>query len=223
MIPLDTAAQLCATAADLGMTPFVRLPERAYGAIGRLLDCGAQGVIAPRIETVAEALAVSRACRFPPNGQRSQLALVPHLGMRPTPAPELNAELDRSTIVQILLETPAGVAEVDAIAGLDGVDMIAIGANDFAAEIGAPGRHEHPRLRDAVAAAADACRRHDKPLMVGGVSDLSVLADLVLLGVSPLLLAGMDTDLLQTGAHARAERFQAWYRGDVRDSQGGHP
>ena len=51
VIPLDTAAQLCATAADLGMTPFVRLPEREYGAIGRLLDCGAQGVIAPRIET----------------------------------------------------------------------------------------------------------------------------------------------------------------------------
>src|SRR5258706_12002834 len=52
---LDTAAQLCATAGDLGMTPFVRVPEREYGAIGRLLDCGAQGIIAPRIENVAEA------------------------------------------------------------------------------------------------------------------------------------------------------------------------
>ena len=41
-MPLDVAAQLCATAGDLGMTPFVRVPEREYGAIGRILDCGAQ-------------------------------------------------------------------------------------------------------------------------------------------------------------------------------------
>src|ERR1700729_4464442 len=85
-MPLDVAAQLCATAGDLGLTPFVRVPEREYGAIGRLLDCGAQGIIAPRIETVAQARTVSRACRFAPRGQRSQLAMVPQLGLRPTPA-----------------------------------------------------------------------------------------------------------------------------------------
>jgi 2-keto-3-deoxy-L-rhamnonate aldolase RhmA len=41
-MPLDIAAELCATAFDLGLTPFVRVPEREYGAIGRILDCGAQ-------------------------------------------------------------------------------------------------------------------------------------------------------------------------------------
>ena len=41
-MPLEIAAQLCATAFDLGLTPFVRVPEREYGAIGRILDCGAR-------------------------------------------------------------------------------------------------------------------------------------------------------------------------------------
>jgi hypothetical protein len=53
--------------------------------------------------------------------------------------------------VQILLETPTGIANADAIAELDGVDMLAIGANDFTAELGVPGQYEDPRVRDAVA------------------------------------------------------------------------
>ena len=58
-MPLDVAAQLCATAGDLGLTPFVRVPEQDYGAIGRLLDGGAQGIIAPRIDTADQARAVA--------------------------------------------------------------------------------------------------------------------------------------------------------------------
>jgi len=150
--------------------------------IGRLLDGGAQGIIAPRIDTADQARAVARACRFAPRGQRSQLATVPQFGMRPTPAATMNPALDRATIVQILIETPAGVASADAIAQLDGVDMLAIGANDLTAELGVPGRYDDPRVRDAVATAARACQRHGKLLMVGGIADLAILDDLALLG-----------------------------------------
>jgi 2-keto-3-deoxy-L-rhamnonate aldolase RhmA len=209
---LDVAAQLCATAADLGLTPFARVPEREYGAIGRLLDGGAQGIVAPRIETAEEARTVAGACRFAPRGQRSQLAMVPQLGMRPTAAETLNPALDDATIVQILIETPAGVANADAIAALDGVDMLAIGTNDLTAELGVPGRYDDPRVRDAVATAAGACQRHGKLLMVGGLADLAVLDELMPLGVCPLLLTGTDTDLLFAGAAARAEKFAAWRR-----------
>jgi 2-keto-3-deoxy-L-rhamnonate aldolase RhmA len=202
-MPLDVAGQLCATASDLGLTPFVRLPEREYGAIGRLLDAGAHGIIAPRIETAAEASTVVRACRFPPGGQRSAIAAVPQVGMRPTPARELNPLLDDATIVQILVETPAGVDNADAIAQIDGVDMIAVGANDLTAELGVPGDHHDRRLRAAIAAVATACRRHDKLLMVGGIPDFSLVAGL---GVCPLYLTGMDTDLLFAGAQERARR-----------------
>lgn len=208
---LDVAAQLCATAGDLGMTSFVRVPEREYGAIGRLLDCGAQGIIAPRIETVAEAELVSRACRFAPGGQRSQLATVPQLGMRPTPATTLNPALDDATIVQILLETPLGIANADAIAAIDGVDMLAIGANDLAAELGVPGQFDHPYIREAVEAAGTACRRHGKLLMLGGIADKAILAALRPLGVCPLNLTGMDTDILFSGAAARAGEIRSQF------------
>ena len=206
-MPLDVAASMCATAGDLGLFPFVRVQEREYGAIGRLLDCGAQGIVAPRVETAAEAAAVARACRFAPRGQRSQLATVPQFGMRPTPAATLNPALDDAAIVQILIETPAGVANADEIAAVDGVDMLAFGANDFTAELGAPGRYTDPRVTEAIAALAGACKRHGKLLMVGGIPDPARLRELDALGVCPLRLTGTDTDMLYAGAAARAERF----------------
>ena len=42
------------------------------------------------------------------------------------------------------METPAGDRHADAIAAVDGVDMIAVGANDLTAELGIPGQHDHP-------------------------------------------------------------------------------
>lgn len=209
-MPLDVAAAMCATAGDLGLTAFVRVPEREYGAIGRLLDGGAHGIVAPRIEDSEQARTVSRACRFAPRGQRSQLTTVPQRGMRPTPAAELNPALDDATVVQILVETPTGVANADAIAALDGVDMLAVGANDLTAEWGVPGHYGDPRVREAVATLATACRRHGKLLMVGGIADLAVLEDLIPLGVCPLVLTGTDTEVLFAGAAARAEKFRRW-------------
>lgn len=208
---LDDAARMCATAHDIGLTPLVRTPEREYGAIGRLLDGGAAGIVAPRIETVSEAEAIARACRFPPRGQRSQVSTVPQRGMRPIPARVLNRELDDATIVQILLETPAGIANADDIAQLDGVDMLALGVNDLTAELGIPGEHADPRIRTAVETMGDACRRHGKLLMVGGVADLAILESFAALGACPLQLTGMDTDLLFAEAGVRASKFVAWH------------
>ena len=213
---LDTAAQLCASAADLGLTPLVRVPEREYGAIGRLLDGGAHGIVLPRIETAEQALDASRACRFPLHGQRSATGMVPQLGMRPTPAKALNEALDELTTVQVLLETPKGIANADAIAALDGVDILAIGANDLTAELGVPGDYTDPRVREAVATVAEACRRHGKLLQLGGIGDLALVASLAPLGLCPLQLTGNDAELLYSAALARAERFTTWHQNEIR-------
>ena len=204
---VDTAVAMCRTAAQLGLMDFVRVPEREYGMIGRLLDGGANGVIAPRIETAAQALDVARACRFPPRGQRSQTAMVPQFDMRPVPARELNGALDARVVVQILIETPAGVANAEAIAAIDGVDLIAFGANDFTAELAVPGHYGDPRVRDAVAELAEACRRHGKPLMVGGIGDPGLQRELMSLGACPLVMTGNDSGLLYQAAASRVEEL----------------
>ena len=119
--------------------------------------------------------------------------------------------LDASTVVKVLLETTGAIAQADFIAALPGVDMLAIGANDLCAELGIPGQYADPRLREQVAIAAAACKKHRKLLMIGGISDLDLLRSLMKLGVAPLLMTGTDTDLFFTAAQQRSKRFTDWY------------
>src|ERR1700704_2107403 len=92
-MPIDTAALICAAALDLGLAPFARVPEREYGVIGRLLDGGVLGIIAPRVETAEEAQDIVAACRFPPLGHRSAVATVAHLDFQRMPTAQFNREL----------------------------------------------------------------------------------------------------------------------------------
>lgn len=213
-MPIEVATSLSATAGDLGLTALVRVPEREYGVIGRLLDGGAHGIVVPRVETADQARLASEACHFPPRGHRSQLASVPHSQMAPTPARVLNPLLDALTVLQILVETPAGVSAARSIAAVDGVDMLAVGANDLTAELGVPGDYRHRLLREAVAEIADACREHGKLMMLGGVGDPEAFGELASLGACPLVLTGMDNELLHASAKARVaaltESFDPW-------------
>src|SRR5471030_2486488 len=96
-MPVDCAVQIAASATDLGLEAWVRVPERDYGTIGRLLDGGASGIIAPRVETAEDAQQVVAASCFPPRGQRSQIARLPRYGFRRLPAAELMQREDRAT------------------------------------------------------------------------------------------------------------------------------
>src|ERR1700759_4729201 len=69
---IETTATICAASIAMGITPLVRVPARDNGEwMARVLDGGAQGVIAPDVGTAAHAADVVKACRFPPLGQRS--------------------------------------------------------------------------------------------------------------------------------------------------------
>jgi len=195
-IPIDTAVSICAVALDIGLAPFVRVPEREYGVIGRLLDGGILGIIAPRVESVEEAQNIVAACRFPPLGHRSAVATLAQVNFRKLPTGEFNRAMNEATVVKILIESPRGIGNVEAIAALPGVDLVGIGTNDLSAELGVPGQYSHPTVRTAHEAAINACRRAGKPIAIGGIGDLAYNAELIHLGAAPFLFTGIDTDLL---------------------------
>jgi 4-hydroxy-2-oxoheptanedioate aldolase len=209
-MPVDTAAMICAAALDLGLAPFARVPEREYGMIGRLLDGGVLGLIAPRIESVDEAKDIVAACRFPPFGHRSAIATLAHVGYQKLPADQFNQRMNRATVVKILVESPRGIENIEAIASLPGVDLVGIGANDLTAEMGVPGQYAHPTVREALEAAIRACRRAQKPLAIGGIGDLAYGAELIRLGAAPFLFTGIDTDLLLGAARERIGQAMAF-------------
>src|SRR6202000_1155973 len=146
---IDCAAQIAATATDLGMAAWVRVPEREYGAIGRLLDCGATGIISPKVETADEERVSAAACGCPPDGQRSAIALLPQFGFVRAPAAELARKANETVVVQILLETAKGIANADEIAAVEGVDLLGMGMNDLSADLGCPGDLRDPKIAAA--------------------------------------------------------------------------
>ena len=208
---IDTAAQICAAALDIGLVPLARVPEKDYGVIGRLLDGGALGIIAPRIETAQQAAEIAAACRFPPRGQRSAIATLPHLELRRVPAARLNETLNQASLVKVLIETPLGLQNLDAIASLPEVDLIGIGVNDLTAELGVPGEAAHPEVRAALERAIQVCKRLRKPLAIGGIADAAYAAELIELGAAPFFFTGIDTDVLLAAAQERVRLALASY------------
>lgn len=208
-MPIDTAALICAAALDLGLAPFVRIPEREYGVIGRLLDGGVLGIIAPRVETAEQAQDIVAACRFPPLGHRSAIATLAHVDFKKMPPEQFNAALNRATVVKILLESPRGIENLEAIAALPGVDIVGIGTNDLTAEMGVAGQFRHPDVRKAHESAIAACRRAQKPLAIGGIGDIAYSAELIRLGAAPLMFTGIDTDLLLAATRDRVSQALA--------------
>jgi 2-keto-3-deoxy-L-rhamnonate aldolase RhmA len=213
-ISIDCAGQIIGSAADLGMEAWVRIPERDYGVIGRLLDGGATGIVAPRVETAEEAQKVVDAARFPPRGQRSQIALLPQAKYRRMSAAELMRCADIATTVHILIESAEGVRNADAIAAIDGVDILHIGMNDLSVDLGHVDQLRHADMLDACKRVIDAAHGHGKLAVVGGSSDPTLVVELLNAGAVPVVFAAIDTDVLAAGLSQRAtdwgQRMQEW-------------
>jgi hypothetical protein len=77
--------------------------------------------------------------------------------------------LNQDTLLTAMIETPEAVGNADAIAAVDGIDVLHIGASDLSTEMGIPGQYQHERMRAAFEAVAKAARGHGKAMGVGGV------------------------------------------------------
>jgi 2-keto-3-deoxy-L-rhamnonate aldolase RhmA len=226
-ISIDCAVQIIASAADLGLEAWVRVPERDYGVIGRLLDGGATGIVAPRVETAAEAQKVVNAVRFPPRGQRSQTALLPQAQYRRMSAAELMRCADLATTVHILIESAEGVRNAGAIAAVDGVDILHVGMNDLSVDLGHVDHLRHADVLDACKRVIAAAHSAGKLAVVGGSSDPALFVELLNAGAVPLVFAAIDTDVLAAGLTQRATdwglRIQEWRgqtHGSIRSHEG---
>jgi 2-keto-3-deoxy-L-rhamnonate aldolase RhmA len=213
-ISIDCAVQIVASAVDLGLEAWVRIPERDYGVIGRLLDGGATGIIAPRVETAEEAQKVVNAARFPPRGQRSQTALLPQAKYRRMPAAELMHCAELATTVHILIESAEGVRNAEAIAAVDGVDVLHVGMNDLSVDLGHVDQLRHADMFDACKRVIAAAHSRGKLAVVGGSSDPALFVELLNAGAVPLVFAAIDTDVLAAGLTQRAtdwgQRVREW-------------
>jgi len=167
---IDSVSQICMAAMQCGITPLVRVPANTPEFIGRLLDGGALGVIAPHVRSAAEARDIVRQAKFPPLGERGAGGALPHYHYRNVPAVEANRAMNDATMVVVMMETVAALEHVEEIAAVDGVDLLLVGTNDLCNEFGITGQFDHQRVRDAYRRTIAACREHGKHVGVGGLA-----------------------------------------------------
>jgi 2-keto-3-deoxy-L-rhamnonate aldolase RhmA len=199
-VDLETTSAICVAALGAGVTPLVRVPCHDAHVLSRVLDGGAQGIIVPHVNTADEAQAVVACTRFSPQGKRSVMGSGPAVAYRALPLAEINALLNAQTLLIAMLETPMAIANADAIAAVDGIDILLIGSNDLCTEMGIPGELHHPRLRETYASVARACASRGKALGVGGIrGDTELQRELVGLGAR-FIIAGSDVQYLMNAA-----------------------
>jgi len=200
---LDTAAQIAAASLAVGITPVVRVPGYEHHHATRMLDNGAQGIVVPHVDDAAMAKRVADYCRFPPIGHRSMGGGLQQLGFVPMPVGEAARVVNEETLVVVMIESPQGVANAEAIAATPGIDALLIGTNDLCMEMGIPGKFDDPKVTDAYAKVIAACKKHGKYAGMGGLYSADYFERYIGMGVQ-LVLSGSDFSMLMKAASAQA-------------------
>jgi 4-hydroxy-2-oxoheptanedioate aldolase len=199
LISESRVADLVRAAEASGILALVRVPSHEPAPIGRLLEVGAAGIHVPQVGSAGEAEAAVHATLFAPNGMRGlATARQAGYGARMSLA-EYVAASETWPLVVVQVESRSGLASVEAIARVPGVDVVFIGLTDLSQDLGVPGDYDHPALRDAVDRALETLRGCGKPAAVP-VTGAAMAEDYVARGVTYLTTS--DTRLLLDASRA---------------------
>ena len=162
-VSFETIKAQFASSRGLDLVALVRVPSGDYPFIARALDIGAMGIMVPKVETAEQAKAIVDCTRYPPAGRRgAAFNVAAHDDYSGGPEATKIAQANARTMVIVLVETAKGIANVDAIAAVDGVDVVWLGHYDLTNSIGIPGQFDNPEFHMAVDSLVKACGKHGK-------------------------------------------------------------
>src|SRR5262245_30844573 len=173
LFSLETVGHIAQAALGCGVAPLVRARSCDDPDTPMILDNGATGIIFPDVNSAAEAKRAVDACKFAPIGKRSVSGGYPIFDFRPLPLADSVAALNGSTLVVCMIETREGLANVEEIAAVEGVDVLHVGCNDLLTAMGKPGAFGDPEIVAAVERVIAACKAKGKYAGLGGERDLA--------------------------------------------------
>ncbi len=176
-------------------TPLVRPDWNDQVKVKRLLDIGAPGLLFPMVQSLDEAQAAVAAARYPPRGVRGVGGTT-----RATSFGRVSdyfTRIEEETAVLVQAETQAALAQVDAIADVDGVDGVFFGPADIAADMGLLGQPMHDDVWSAIMSAAR--RLIAKGVPVGTLVMDPVFAKRLVSEGFSFVACGSDAGLLARG------------------------
>ncbi len=130
-------------ACDLwGKTSIVRVNSQDFGLIYRTLDRGAQGIVAPHVNTREQAEAVVQSSKFGPVGRRGMYASRQGFGVA-----DYAKIANDHTLIIALIEDIEAVRNLDEILSVEHIDCFFVAPNDLAQSMGHVGEVNHPEVQ----------------------------------------------------------------------------
>jgi 2-keto-3-deoxy-L-rhamnonate aldolase RhmA len=152
--------QLQAASATPGF-PIVRIAVNETARFKRALDMGALGVMVPYVSTAAETRAAVNAMRYPPHGVRGVAKFNRGAGFGGD-FEEYYAHAHERLVTVIQIETPEAIANIDAIAAVDGADVLFVGPTDLSYNMGIRDQLESAQFTETLKKVSDAAKKHGK-------------------------------------------------------------
>jgi 2-keto-3-deoxy-L-rhamnonate aldolase RhmA len=149
---------ICRTARDFDIPALVRVTQNEPALITRALDCGAMGVVVPRVHSAEEARAAIRAVYYTPEGNRGFGMHSIMTNFEWGDPVQMMAETNRETLAVLQVESRAAVESVEAIAATPGLDALFIGPYDLSISMGIAEQFRGSEFWGAVDRVVAACR-----------------------------------------------------------------
>jgi 2-dehydro-3-deoxyglucarate aldolase/4-hydroxy-2-oxoheptanedioate aldolase len=150
---------ICRIAPYLDFYPLVRVADLQYSLVARALDCGAPGIVFPRVESpelLAKAISWTK---FPPLGVRGYGLTQVNFDYESVSIPAAIEHMNANTMVVFQIETALAVERREELLAVPGVDAVMIGPADLSISLGVPGQFQHPKMVEAMEQVRDSCLR----------------------------------------------------------------
>ena len=156
---LETLQDICRVSNLSGLCPIVRVADLQYSLVARALDCGAQGVIFPRVESPELLEKAVSWTKFPPVGIRGYGLTAIQVDYEPLTFSQIIEHVNANTMVVLQIETRKALDAREELLAVPGIDAVMIGPADLSISLGVPGDFQHPTMVQAMEAVRDTCVR----------------------------------------------------------------
>lgn len=158
---LESVRDICQASTEAGLAPIVRVADLQYDLVARGLDCGASGIMLPRVESPDLLEKAVSWTKYPPLGIRGYGLTPHHIGYAKATIPDVIAHMNEHVMVVFQIETVRALEMRDELLAVKGIDAVMIGPADFSIALGCPGDFMNPKLIKAMEQVRDSCLKYN--------------------------------------------------------------
>jgi 2-dehydro-3-deoxyglucarate aldolase/4-hydroxy-2-oxoheptanedioate aldolase len=156
---LETVQDICRVARLVGVCPIVRVAELQYSLVSRALDCGAEGIILPRVEEPSRLETAVSWMKFPETGIRGYGLQPSQIDYEGLAFSQIIEHINENVLTVFQIESQRGIDAREELLSVAGVDAVLIGPADLSISLGVAGEFQHRRVIEAMESIRDTCER----------------------------------------------------------------